>query len=666
MTRTELHTVGRADQADPPTPNTDTPSATDTTPASPGGFSLDRFLRHSVAPGVSAACWWAALPMLRSALASPGWARLTTTAATAMCRWKIQLGAVGVLLAGLGIAALAGSATPDTPAAVSVQGFFQTVGGVLAAVALAVAAVPIARAVYPHTVRGRVRTRYGHEGWASWWDLHRYVSAHAVRGAAVTSRPSIANDATPPLGLRPHPGRTERLAVARCGTWLGRSAVGPVVGTDCYAAHRDVIGLIAPPQTGKTALLGHHIIDHDGPVVATSTKGDLFDYCAGVRAQVGPVMLFNPENLGGLGSTVWWSPVRGCADSQVATERAGHMVGATASGDEGSGDGDRWEDWAAGVLCALLMAADLNGRDMATVAHWVFNPSSDARSGGAAEALALLATAPTGRVPAGAADALRQILTTDARKTRDSVFLTLQRSVRFMTDPTIAALVTTSPEAAEFDAEAFLAGRGSLFVVGSDRAHAAVAPLLAALTAHVFETAKRVSATRPKGRLDPPLGMFLDEVALITPVPLDRWLADAGGRGVHIEWAAQSPSQLAQRWGARGKDTILNATNVRLVYGGLTLDEDLEEVSRLCGHRHEPIVEPDGRERFERVRVCPPDRVRVLPQWHAILIHRATPATIVRVRPVWARRDLLPPPRAVIEPTTTGPRHTEDTGRAAA
>ncbi|RZT75451.1 type IV secretory pathway TraG/TraD family ATPase VirD4 [Pseudonocardia sediminis] len=664
MTRAELHSVENHDA----TTTDPTPARSMSERSEPG-----RGWHRTVSRGVGAAWWWAILPTLRSGLASPGWARLSTAAASALCRWRVQLIALGVLLTGLTVAVLAGTATPQNPAVLPTLGFLATVGEILAGAAAVVVAVPIVRAVYPHTIRGRVRIRYGFDGWASWWDLHRYVSAHAVRAAAVASRPSIAAAASAPGG-RPDPGRIERLPAGRCGTWLGRTVVGPVVGTDCYAAHRDVIGLIAPPQTGKTALLGHHVIDHDGPVMATSTKVDIYDYCAGARAEQGPVMLFNPENLGGLGSTVWWSPVRGCADSQTAAERAGHMVGAAASGDD---DGDRWDDWAAAVLCALLMAADLNDRDMATVARWVFNPTSDARTGGAAEALALLTSAPAGRVPAGAADALRQVLATDARKTRDSIFLTLQRSVKFMTDPTIAALVTASPDparsgavgsgSAEFDAQAFVAGRGALFVIGSDRAHAAVAPLLAAFTGHVFETAKRVAATRAKGRLDPPLGMFLDEVALITPVPLDRWLADAGGRGVHIEWAAQSPSQLAQRWGARGADTIWNATNVKLVYGGLSLDEDLEAVSRLCGHRHEPVTEPDGRERFERVRVCPPDRLRVLPQWHAVLIHRATPATIVRVRPVWTRRDLRPaPPRSVIEPSTTTPRRTDDTAPAAA
>ncbi|MBP2371418.1 hypothetical protein [Pseudonocardia parietis] len=185
--------------------------------------------------------------------------------------------------------------------------------------------------------------------------------------------------------------------------------------------------------------MGHHILDHDGPLLATSTKPDLYNYCAGARAEKGPVWLFNPEQLGDLGSSVWWSPVAGCADAQVAAIRAGLMVGGVSAGEDG---GDRWDKWSVSVLSALLMAADLSGRDMTTVARWVFSPTSDPRRGGAGEAVEVLGRAPG--VPAGTLDALRQVLATDARKTRDSIFMTLSEAVKFMTDPQVAALVTGS------------------------------------------------------------------------------------------------------------------------------------------------------------------------------------------------------------------------------
>ncbi|MDN5920312.1 MAG: TraM recognition domain-containing protein [Pseudonocardia sp.] len=643
MTRTELHTV--------------TPS-NDPTPAPAVTFSVASRTRRRLLGAISsglATAWWEALwPSIRAAVASPGWAQLTIALSGAARRARVQICAWALLALGVTVCALAGPARTDNPVIAAALDVVWALGLILLLPGGAVAAVPFARALYQHTVRGRVRTRYGLDGWASWWELHRSLSAAAVRRSAVETRPSLAPRVTRELPdgtlSKPVPALVARLPVGECGTWLGRSTVGPVRGTDCYAGKKDVVGLVAPPQTGKTALLGHHVLDHCGPAVVTSTKTELFDLCAGGRARRGPVYLFNPENLGGLGSTVWWNPIRGCADPMTAQLRAGHLVGATA-GSSDKGD-DRWDEWATAVLRSLLIAADVYGRDMTTVAHWIFNPLAKPDQGGAGEALDLLRRAPAGRVPWGSAESLRHILSNEARKTVDSIFLTLSRAVQFMTDPDIAALVTPSTDRPEFDAHHFLVApvQGedavwpTIFLVGSEREGASIGPLLAAFTGYVFESAKRAAAGQARRRLDPPLGMFLDEAALISPVPLDRWAPDAGGRGIHIEWTVQSWSQLAGRWGNDGADTIWNSTNAKVLYGGTTLDDDLDAISALCGRRHERITQPDGTERYERVPVCPPDRLRVLPQWHALLIYRETPATIVRITPVWKRRDRLPPP----------------------
>ena len=630
----------------------------DPEPGSPpqGRDGRARRARAGVERGLSAVWWRAVWPVAKSVAASPGWARAAGLAAALVCRWQVQLAAAAALLLGM---ALCWAATPSAPPTAASAAALLTamwwLGALLVTAGVAMVSVPVARAAYAHTIRGRVRARYGLDGWASWWDLHRYVSAAAVRQIAVGTRPSLADQVRDGDGSddRVHPGRVARLPVGECGTWLGRSVVGPIWGTECYAAKRDVVGLLAPPQTGKTATLGHHVLDHRGPAVVTSTKTDLFENCAGTRAEQGPVSLFNPENLGEWGSTMSWSPVTGCADAQIAQQRAGYLVGATA-GDPDKGE-DRWDEWATAVLRALLLAAAISGHEMDTVARWVLRPSRDPAAGGAGEALEILRAAPAGTVPAGAVDSLWQVLASGAHKTTESIFLTLSRSVQFMTDPTVARLALPQAGVPEFDVDTFLSSNATVFLVGSERQHGSVAPLLAAFTGYVFESAKTAAARREKGRLDPPLGLFLDEVALISPVALDRWIPDSGGRGIHLVWAVQSPSQLVARWGRSGADTIWNATNAKLIYGGFTLDEDLEPISTLCGYRHETVRDPDGRERYERVRTCPPDRLRVLPEWHAVLIHRATPATIVRTSPVWTRKDLRPPPQ--VAATAVAPPH---------
>lgn len=577
-------------------------------------------------------------PVGRSWIGSGKWGVAGATAAEQVLGWGWRLHLTLAALAGLSY----------------LVGLTSLVGLLFITPALTVSGFLLARETYRHTPYARARARFGDEGWADFWELHRNVSAHAVRHVASHQRPSIAA-ALPAVPERRRAGTIavaagtlrrsaliERLPVTETGTWLGRTAVGPWWGVQTYAAFRDVVGLIAPPQTGKTALMIHHVIDHPGAVVSTSTKPEIYLYTAALRAAIsgaGHIALFNPDNLGGLGSTLRWCPVRGCADYRFAGARAGLLVGARA---RKSDDEARWDEWASNVLTGLLMIADLDGRSMTDVARWVHNPTD--RDRGAAQALRLMRETYRRQVPEEVADALGQVLSSKAEKTRDSVFFAMRGAVGFMADPTVAWLCTPGRDEPMFDVESFLDARGALYLLGSEEQNAGSAPLLAAFTGHVFATAKTLAARR-SGRLDPPLLISLDEAALITPVPLPKWVADAGGRGIHIVWSVQTPSQLRETWGDNGADTILNATNALMIFGGLKTKRDLEEVSEWCGHRHELVPDPDGpdgqgRAKFERVPVCPPDRVRVIPQWHALLVHRATPATVVRIWPGWSRPDV--------------------------
>jgi type IV secretion system protein VirD4 len=70
--------------------------------------------------------------------------------------------------------------------------------------------------------------------------------------------------------------------------------------------------VMAPPRTFKTAFLADVILRYPGPVIATTTKADVHNLTAAVRARRGPVHVFNPQFIGGVPSTFRWSPVDGC------------------------------------------------------------------------------------------------------------------------------------------------------------------------------------------------------------------------------------------------------------------------------------------------------------------------------------------------------------------
>ena len=56
-----------------------------------------------------------------------------------------------------------------------------------------------------------------------------------------------------------------------------------------YARMEDQILVLAPQRTGKSGLIADQILGHPGPVLATSTRPDLYKITAGSRAQRGPL-----------------------------------------------------------------------------------------------------------------------------------------------------------------------------------------------------------------------------------------------------------------------------------------------------------------------------------------------------------------------------------------
>ncbi|MGH3979843.1 MAG: type IV secretory system conjugative DNA transfer family protein, partial [Pseudonocardiaceae bacterium] len=480
------------------------------------------------------------------------------------------------------------------------------------------------------STRGRIRARYGPGGWITHRELRVCLGTSAVREKALRVRPSLATLTRE---------QRRKLPDAEFGVTIGRTVTGPPVPRWLHFTHEDVCFMVAPPRMGKTSLFGNWIIDHPGAVVATSTKTDTHRYTAALRADRGTVWVFNPEQLGGLASTFRWSPVDGCADPGIAQERAGYLVsGASAAGDVR--DGAWFEQKAVGVLRAYLLAAALGKRTMSEVAKWATAPSDNT-------AVKILKDFPH-VVPGGWIAEMEHLRGSAADRTRESIYLTLGLAVAFMGNPDVARVCTPGPDEPSFDVREFVNGRQTLHIIGEERQHSPIAPLLCALTGHVFEECKRLAAYQPDGRLDPPVLFALDEAALIVPVPLPRWTSDAGGRGITLAVAVQALSQLEERWHRTGAATIRNNAGVKLYLGGLTEPADLEAVSVVCGEREEDSVTDnldDGARTPRSVtrrltRTITADRVRMLPEFYVLVVYRTARPVIARIRPVWGRTDV--------------------------
>jgi type IV secretion system protein VirD4 len=64
------------------------------------------------------------------------------------------------------------------------------------------------------------------------------------------------------------------------------------------------------------------IIEYPGPVLATTTKPDIYNLTSAVRVHIGPVHVFNLRHIGGVLSTFGWDPIDGCEDPATAIRRA--------------------------------------------------------------------------------------------------------------------------------------------------------------------------------------------------------------------------------------------------------------------------------------------------------------------------------------------------------
>ena len=376
--------------------------------------------------------------------------------------------------------------------------------------------------------------------------------------------------------------------------------------------------VMAPPRTHKTAFLADVILNYPGPVIATSTKPDLYALTSAVRAQVGPVHVFNPQRIGAVPSTFRWSPVDGCEDPATAIRRADAFAFAVSA--KAVEDATFWSAKASDYLRGYFHAAALARYDLRAVAAWVSGADPDVPE-------RILMAAGAGQWAHTLAE-----LRSEAHKTAATVRMVMSRSLAFMADPALAASVLPPPGGG-FDIPAFLADRGTVYLIAeSVSEEAPVAPLFAAMAAEIHYVAAQLGQASAAGRLDPPLLMGLDEVTQICPVPLPFWLADSGGKGIQVCALVHGEAQLAERWGDHGRQIVLDTSSVKVFLPGITDTTTLQSASTLCGQASWKLR---GQEHVTRHDVATPDMIRQLPSGFALVIRGGCAPVIARLPRAW-------------------------------
>jgi type IV secretion system protein VirD4 len=450
----------------------------------------------------------------------------------------------------------------------------------------------------------RLAGRGGRPGFARRREVRAHLSRRGISRRAGQVRPGIEK----PAQVRPE----------ELGVRLGRATDG---GTELWASLEDSFLILGPPRSNKTAgIVIPRVIDAPGAVVATSIRPEVLRHTATARG--GPTYVFDPQ-----GSSRWrrplrWSPVAGCEDPGVAMRRArGFAEGAGGAQLKSAGD-EFFRNSAAAVIRCYLHAAALEGLTITDVLSWVARPEAE-------EPLEILAQHP------GAAPAWDHTLFGASHRTpetRDGIWATVERAFDSFADPRVLAACSPGPEEA-FSPPAFLSSGGTLHVLGSPQTQMSVAPLISAFVEDVVEVAREVAGSTPTGRLDPPLSLWLDEVANIAPLDwLPQLLSSSGGSGICTTVVLQSLAQARTRWGADQADAIWDASTVRIVFGGLGGAEDLTRISRLAGEVDEEVrshtrgsTGSSWSSSPQRRPALPIDYLRTLPEGKAVVLHRRTP-----------------------------------------
>ena len=481
------------------------------------------------------------------------------------------------------------------------------------------------------------------------------VAALALAGAAVTLALAWAGG-VPGIGATRllMPGRLPR--TSRWATWrdlrplrVRRPRPGTLVlgrrGTRLIATEPETsVLVIGPTRSGKTsALVVPNLLEWRGPAIVTSTKSELVDLTAAHRRGLGPVAVYDPTGeMGARADVVTWSPLQGCDVLDVAWAVAAWLCAGLQQGG-GRGDND-WAHWAESgklLIAPLLYAAAASGRTVIDVRDWI-------HSFDLADALELLDEL-SHQHPGRDSDpqrAIAMLMSVDQRpeKERGTVFSTVTRIFSVFNERAVAASAMTS----HFDPQRFLRERGTLYLCTPRQSPERIASLFVGILMTVVTRAYATAARLPRGRLQPELGLFLDELANIVPVEELPALASQGaGRGIVLMSIVQDFSQLRVRCGADRANSILNNHGCKMVLPGVSDPETSEVIAKLVGRAEYTDVQVshnDGKASrsysLRHEQMASSDALRQLPDGTGVVLYRGKPPTIVRLRHWYADRRL--------------------------
>ena len=427
--------------------------------------------------------------------------------------------------------------------------------------------------------------------------------------------------------------KARRLGLATAGLPLGAAVRG---GRPLFTSWEDTLVMIAGPRTMKTSAYAiPYVVAAPGACLATSNKRDLLDVTCGIRAQLGTVWTFDPQQVANTVPGWWWNPLsyiaprdgHGRVDglipaSEIRAEKlAGQFV--TSNRAEGARTDAYFDGEAENLIGLLLLAAACGDHPITDVYRWLTNPAADA-------ALTVL-DGHGFQLQHASLYALSHL----PDKQREGVYGTARSLMGFLRNRDIVRWVTPQAGLPAFDPTSFAQSTDTLYSLSREGA-GSVGPLVAALTMAVLDALEDHATASAGGRLPVPFVAVLDEAANICRLRgLDDQYSHYGSRGIIPVTFLQSWHQGAQVWGDHGMEKLWSAANVKIYGGGVDDDRFLRRLSDLIGSA-ERITRSASTGRGHRTItrsvqdqvILSPAELRELPQGRAVVFASGTPAVL--------------------------------------
>lgn len=421
----------------------------------------------------------------------------------------------------------------------------------------------------------RLRILHAPEGWMTRGDL----ATHSGRGMARTTAKQTRKSLT---RAQRRNRRDETGLAARLGTLIsGRPGVrnlGRIDGAPVFSSWEDGLYVTGEPGAWKSAFLANQVMDFPGPAFVTSTKPEFYDSTALYRAHhYGPVWLFHPgrdEDAIPYAQRFRWNLVRGCTDADTAWARADALMDSAGSG--GLSNAEFWTSRARNLLAPLLAAADYAQGTLRTVNKWL-------QSENYKEASAVLTRAvEAGRVEESLRGTLEHMLKSKAQPASGSAAQTATSVLEFLMSSKLARALCPADDEPQFDFNAFVRSRGTLYMATGDSG--VLAPITTAIAAELRTAATRFYEAEGR-RLDPPMAMIYDEASATVPsVPVHEHAAQVRGLGIWHCVAVQNYAQVKEKWGEFPAHTLRTNLQTHLVLA-VNDQDDREYYERRMGTR---------------------------------------------------------------------------------